>query len=709
VSRNAGSDTLGRDAGPSTLQGALDSIARAGRRPIPIPFWADLKRLPREARDTLFLLAVIGWTVLPHVEHLPGWSIALTALVLAWRARLAFVNGALPNRWVLGAVLALAIGLTFWSYRTLLGKEPGVTLAVALMALKTLELRARRDAFVVFFLGFFIILTHFLYSQSLPVAIAMLVSVWGLLTAVVLAHMPVGQPSLKQAGGLAARTALLGAPVMALMFLLFPRIGPLWGVPQDGISKTGLSNVMKMGSMTEVALDDSIAMRLRFDGRVPAPAEMYFRGPVLTQFDGVEWRPLGLPYAPVTLPSRPPALKTSGAPLSYEATFEPLRVGSVPLLEATTEIGPVDGYRIVAREDLQWLAERPVLERLRFRAVANTRFVLGAPAHIGELQGALDLPDGFNPRTIAWAHAFRDTPALRGAKAQQLANALLQHIRTEGFTYTLAPGGYGRNGVDEFWLDRKEGFCEHFASAFVVVMRAIGVPARIVTGYQGTDLPPTDNYYIVRQSSAHAWAEYWQSGVGWIRADPTGAVAPDRITRSSRLAPQPGFVAGTLDAMSPQLFARLRGSWEAINNRWNQWVLNYSRGQQLDVLKQIGFSSPTWEDLALLLVAALSGLALAGAVWAWLDRHRVDPWVRQLERIKRALRALGVVAAAHEPPRTLAARVRERLGSAGEPLAALLDALEAQRYSRAATKRPDRALTRDFTTQARRLRASAAR
>ncbi len=320
------------------------------------------------------------------------------------------------------------------------------------------------------------------------------------------------------------------------------------------------------------------------------------------------------------------------------------------------------------------------------------------------MREALDLPDGFNPRTIAWARAFRDDPALRGAKAQQLANALLQHIRTEGFTYTLAPGEYGRNGVDEFWLDRKEGFCEHFASAFVVVMRAIGVPARIVTGYQGTDLPPSDGYYIVRQSSAHAWAEYWQSGVGWIRADPTGAVAPDRITRSSRLAPQPGFVAGTLDAMSPQLFARLRGSWEAINNRWNQWVLNYSRGQQLDVLKQIGFSSPTWEDLALLLVAALSGLALAGAVWAWLDRHRVDPWVRQLERIKRALRALGVAAAAHEPPRTLAARVRERLGSAGEPLAALLDALETQRYSRAATKRPDRALTRDFTTQARRLR-----
>jgi transglutaminase-like putative cysteine protease len=682
-----------------TAAAALDAVRRV------VPSWPGWRRLPREARDTLFLLAVIAWTVLPHASHLPAWAIVLTAIVLVWRGRLALVNAALPSRWILIGVLVVALGLTWWSYRTLLGKEPGVTLAVALMALKTLELRARRDAFVVFFLGFFIILTHFLYSQSLVVAAAMLVSVWGLLTAVVLAHMPVGQPSLKQAGGLAARTALLGAPVMALLFLLFPRIGPLWGVPQDGISKTGLSNTLKMGSMTEVVRDDSVAMRIRFDGPAPAPPEMYFRGPVLTRFDGNEWTPLGLPFAPATLPSRPPALRTSGTPLTYEVTLEPLRLASVPLLEATTDVEVVDSYRIVPRDDLQWLADKPILERLRFKAVASTRFVLGAPRRAGEIQDSLELPPGFNPRTVAWARAFRDDRSRRGATATRLAQDVLQHIRTQGYSYTLVPGDYGRNGVDEFWLDRKEGFCEHFAAAFVVVMRAAGVPARIVTGYQGTDLPAIDGYYVVRQSSAHAWAEYWQPGTGWIRADPTGAVAPDRIGRSSRLAPQPGFVVGTLDAVSPQLLAQLRGALEVVNNRWNQWVLNYSRGQQLDVLKQIGFVAPTWEDLALLLVGTLSGLALAGAIWAWLDRHRVDPWVRQLERMKRALRPLGVAAAPHVPPRALAARVREHLGGAGEPLAALLDALEARRYGRAAARRPDPAMTRDFSQQARRLRA----
>jgi len=672
-----------------------------------LPRWPGWERLPREARDTLFLLAVIGWTVLPHASHLPAWSLALTAAVLLWRARLALINAALPGRWVLMGVLVAALALTFWSYRTLLGKEPGVTLAVALMALKTLELRARRDAFVVFFLGFFIILTHFLYSQSIGVAIAMLVSVWGLLTALVLAHMPVGQPSLAQASGLAARTALLGAPVMALLFVLFPRVGPLWGVPQDGISKTGLSNTMKLGSMTEVASDDAIAMRIRFDGQAPPPAQMYFRGPVLTRFDGFEWTQLGLPFAPQSLPARPPVLETKGTPLGYEVTLEPLRLASLPLLEATTEIAPIDGYRVVARDDLQWLADKPVLERLRFKATASTEYVLGAPRRFGELQDSLELPGGFNPRTVTWAREFRASH--RGANATRLADALLEHIRRNGYSYTLSPGDYGRNAVDEFWLDRKEGFCEHFAAAFVVVLRAAGVPARVVTGYQGTDLPPVDGYYIVRQSSAHAWAEYWQSGVGWIRADPTGAVAPDRIGRSTRLAPPQGFVAGTLDAMNPRLFAELRSAWEAVNNRWNQWVLNYSRGQQFDVLKQIGFDSPSWEDLGLLLAGTLSGMALAGAAWAWLDRHHVDPWVRQLERIRRALRSLGIAAASHEAPRTLAERVRATLGAGGDKLAAVLDALEARRYSREAARRPDPAMTRAFASEARRLRALAPR
>ncbi len=674
-----------------------------------LPHWPGWARLPREARDTLFLLGVIAWTVLPHASHLPPWTIGLAALVLLWRGRLAIEGGALPSRWVLLGVLALALGLTYWSFGSLLGKEPGVTLAVALMALKTLELRARRDAFVVFFLGFFIILTHFLYSQSLPVALAMLISIWGLLTSLVLAHMPVGQPSLRQAGGLAARTALLGAPVMALLFVLFPRIGPLWGVPQDGISTTGLSNTMRMGSMAEVARDESVAMRIRFEGKAPLPSQMYFRGPVLTRFDGAEWRPLGLPFAPAGVPDRQPALRPIGEPVRYEATLEPLRVASIPLLEATTEVAPVEGLRISRREDLQWLGERPIYERIRVKGEAFPRYALNASRRSGEIQESLDLPPGFNPRTLAWSRALHAEPAHRGIDATAFSNLVMRHITEGGYDYTLSPGEYGRNAVDEFWLDRKTGFCEHFAAAFVVIMRAAGFPARVVTGYQGSDTEPVDGFYIVRQSSAHAWAEYWQTGTGWIRADPTGAVSPDRIGRSTRLELQPGLVAGAIAAMSPQLFANLRSGWEAINNRWNQWVLNYTRGAQLDVLKNVGFATPDWEDLALLLIGTLSTLALAGAAWAWFDRHRVDPWVRQLERLKRALRSLDIAAAPHEAPRALAARVRERLGAGGESLAEALDVLEAQRYGRTQASHPDPRLTRRFTAESRRLRDLAAR
>ncbi len=665
------------------------------------------RRLPREARDTLFLLAVIAWTVLPHLSHLPLWCALLTGAVLLWRGRLALVNAPLPGRWVLVAVLALAAGLTLWSYRTLLGKEAGVTMAVALMALKMLELRARRDAFVVFFLGFFLILTHFLYSQSMAVAAAMLVSVWGLLTSLVLANMPVGRPSLKRAGALAARTALLGAPLMVLMFALFPRMGPLWGIPKDGATPTGLSNSMRLGSVAEVALDESIAMRIRFPGGAPPAAALYFRGPVLGQFDGIEWKPLTPAFPPAVTPRA--ALRVRGPAVPYEVTLEPQRLSVLPTLEATTQVSDVPGYRVTQHDDLQWTAERPVFERLHFEAQAHLQFRHGPQQTMLGLQDYIDLPPGFNPRTLEWAAAMRRDPLYAVADARVLARAVLNHIRSGGYSYTLTPGRYGeddpRTTIDEFWLDRKLGFCEHFASAFVVVMRALDVPARVVTGYQGADPQPVDGYTIVRQRYAHAWAEYWQPNEGWVRADPTSAVAPDRISRTRSLAPEPGFVASAIDNFSPALMEGLRLNWEALNNRWNQWVMNYSRGQQVDLLKRLGFTAPDWEDLALLLIGALSSLALAGALWAWWDRRRIDPWVRQMDSVRAALQRLGIAASPSEAPRTLAQRVRGALAERGDALAALLEVLDAQRYGRASLKRPDAQWTRRFAAVARQLRS----
>ncbi|KNZ32158.1 MAG: transglutaminase [Methylibium sp. NZG] len=671
--------------------------------------WPGWAHLPRESRDTLFLLAVIAWTVAPHLPRLPLWCGALTVAVLLWRTRLALVNAPLPGRWVLLATLGLATLLTLWSFRTLLGKEPGVTMAVVLMALKTLELRARRDAFVVFFLGFFLILTHFLYSQSIAVAAAMLVSVWGLLTALVLAHMPVGQPSLRQAGLLSARTALLGAPIMALMFVLFPRVGPLWGVPQDSLTKTGLSNTMRMGSVAEVALDDSVAMRLRFEGPPPPAEAMYFRGPVLTRFDGSEWRAQS-PSFPLALsaPAGPGAgirtsLRTSGPAVRYEMTLEPLNIATLPLLEATATAPQIERWRVLPGTDLQWLADRPIFERLRFNAEAHVDFQHGPLVLTPALRDHIELPPGQNPRTLGWAAELRRQPAYATADADVLAAALMRHIRTGGFTYTLAPGEYeGPHTIDQFWLDRREGFCEHFAAAFVVVMRALDVPARIVTGYQGIEPLPVDGYYLVRQSAAHAWAEYWLDGKGWVRADPTAAVAPERIRASRNLLPAPGILAGALGTVSPALLAQLKSAWETINNRWNQSMM-FSRGQQFDLLRRLGVESPSWEDLALMLTGALSSLALVGAAWAWLDRRRLDPWHRLMKRLRDALRSLGIAASEHDSPRALAERVRERFGARADVLVSGLMRLELARYGRATPSRPPPALARELSVGLRAL------
>ena len=267
--------------------------------------------------------------------------------------------------------------------------------------------------------------------------------------------MPVGQPSLARAGWLSARTVCsLGAPLMALLFVLFPRIGPSKACHVvDGISATGLvEHAWRMGSLTQVVQDDSIAMRLRFDVAWSlSPAQMYFRGPVLTRFDGVEWTPLGLPFAPASLPSRPPALETRSTPIGYEVTLEPLRLASVPLLEATTEVAPVEGYRVVARDDLQWLADRPLLERVRFRAEAHVQFTLGQPRREGDFQESFDVAvPRPNSADLRLARALRADPR-SGSSATAFAQAVLQHIGSGGFSYTLAPGDYGRDGIDEFW------------------------------------------------------------------------------------------------------------------------------------------------------------------------------------------------------------------------------------------------------------------
>ena len=657
-----------------------------------------IKNLPREARDTLFLLTVIAWVIAPQVNNLPLWCSGMAACLLLWRGYLAVRGFALPARWWLLGLLVLATGATYFTHRTLMGRDAGVTYIVVLLSLKTLEMRAQRDTFVIFFLGFFTLLSNFFYSQSLVTAMVMLVGLLGLLTALVNSHMPVGKPPLMQAAKMAGWMALLGAPVMVALFVLFPRIAPLWGVPGDAMAgRTGLSSSMQVGTIASLALDDSVAMRIRFDGPTPRMGDMYFRGPVLSSFDGREWGP-PQPF----LSSRAPAiaqLQVQGTAYSYQVTLEPNSKPWILVLDAADTKPVLEGFRTTMTPELQWIAERPITDLVRYTARSYTSFRHGPLRRTGALQEYVELPANYNPRTRQLATEILGDPRNQGADTATLVNAVLERLRTGGYTYTLDPGVFGTHTADEFWFDKKMGFCEHIASSFVLLMRAMNIPARIVTGYQGGDINGIDNYWTVRQSDAHAWSEVWMPERGWVRVDPTSAVSPGRTGTVTRLAAPRNVVTQALLNVNPQFALSLRAVWEAANNRWNQWVLNYSQTKQMDVLRNLGFESPSWEDLTYVLIALVVSASLVGAGWTLWERHRQDPWLRLLHDATLRLRKAGLQLPDTAPPRQMAALLQTHAGAANADLSAIVQWLlhmEAWRYARHAHAQQLGTLQREF-------------
>jgi hypothetical protein len=278
----------------------------------------------------------------------------------------------------------------------------------------------------------------------------------------------------------------------------------------------------------------------------------------------------------------------------------------------------------------------------------------------------------------------------------------MERLRTGGYSYTLEPGVFGTHTADEFWFDRKQGFCEHIASSFVVLMRAMNIPARIVTGYQGGTINPVDGFWTVRQSDAHAWAEVWVAGQGWQRVDPTSAVAPSRIESLNRLV-APGNVLGqALARVNPAFTAQLRAMWEAANNSWNQWVLNYSQNKQLELLRNMGFASPSWEDLTYVLIALVVFASAGGAIWTLWERSRQDPWLRLLHGAAARLRKAGLQVPDTAAPRQIATLLQSHATTTtpAQPdlnaIAQWLLRLEAWRYARHAPAQQLATLQREF-------------
>lgn len=600
---------------------------------------------PRETRDTLLVLTVVTLVLLPQLAFLPLWASSLTVAILAWRVWIARQNLPLPSKWWLATLLVLAVGATTLQYRSIVGPEAGVVLVVLLLVLKTLEMRARRDAMVIFFLGFFTLLTLFLQSQSLTIAVAMVIAVWALLAALVNAHMPTGYPSVMQLLRTSGLLMLWGTPIMLVLFLGFPRFAPLWGLPSSPTQgRTGLSDDMTVGQVAELAQSQSVAMRVRFDtpdGTPPPQNLLYFRGPVLSHFDGRHWKANTDGWTHTMPPGSAIAASGLGNATSYQITLEPHQQRWLLTLDATLTQPTSTLRRVLPTADLQWMSQRPVNEVLRYQAQAHLHYTYGQTLSSYAHRVQTQLPAGLNPRTAQWAQQLRQ---LHGDNDSAIVQAALQHLRQGAYVYTLQPGTVtSAHTADDFWFDRQQGFCEHIASAFTVLMRAAGIPARIVTGYQGGERNTVDGLWTVRQRDAHAWTEVWLPNEGWVRIDPTSAVSPARIEQLQRLA-----TATTLfDQTFGQVVGRdalqlLRANWEAINHRWNDWVLNYTSTDQHNLLERLKLQN--WD--AAKLAGWLAGtVALAFAMLAtyrWHKRRIADPWLRLMTQARRQLERAGI-------------------------------------------------------------------
>lgn len=623
------------------------------------------------ANKVLWILVVQATVVLPHVMHLPSW-ILLTALVTGvWRYH------ATRRRWrppsLLLRVLLVIIGsvLVYASYGNLLGRDSGVAMIVLMLALKLLELHRRRDVLVFVLLGYFLVVTNFLYSQSVFMAVYMLLVSVLLTSALAAVSDPGWRVRPLRHMRVSAVLLLQAIPLALLLFVLFPRIsGPLWKLPDDAYAATtGLSDRMSPGTISHLAQSNEVAFRVDFFDPPPPQAQMYWRGPVLDDYDGRTWsaaarsRATGSPHLPRG--------RTVQYQITLEATDRPwLLALDVPQTAPT-------GTTLSANYEL--LADAPV--RARTRYALQSRIVSerqGIAATSGPGDRMLQLPAGAAPRTRALAQRLAD----HYREPQAIVHAALMRFRKQEYVYTLDPPRLGNESVDQFLFETRRGFCEHYAGAFVVLMRAAGIPARVVTGYQGGEHNPTGDYWIVRQSDAHAWAEVWLSSAGWVRIDPTGFIAPQRIEAGIGAAlPEQVYRSGFSRDDYPWL-RQLDLAWDSVNNHWNQWVLGYSPQRQMAFLQDLGMGRPHWLDLALMAAVAVAGaLLVLAAIMAFRFRPpRPDPTARTYGRFCRKLERVGLGRRPHEGPVDFARRVSEARPDLADAVLGISDAYVALRY-----------------------------
>lgn len=638
----------------------------------------------------LALTLALAGIVLPHLAHLPLGIMTFGLLGLVWRLITLQRPDWRPGRWLLG-LLALA-GLVLVALEVPLkqGHLAGTALLVVMLGLKQLEARGRRDIHVALLLGYFLVLTQFLFDQSLPLALYLFT-----LTAVLLGL----QVSLQRVGphlGETVRTTALlffgGLPLAAALFLFFPRLDhPLWAIDANGVARSGVSGELRLGEIGELARSEAVAFRVAFDGPAPPREALYWRGPVLWHFDGSTWRRDDPREGSPTVQADP------ASRIAYRMTIEPSGRRWLFPLDAPVDLPA--GTRIDA--DLQVRASAPIEARRLLAFTSATRYQL-PDLSARERRAVLALPEGLSDRVRELAHEWRRRYPDDDAA---IVRAAVDYFHVQPFVYTLRPGRAKGDPTEDFLFRSRRGFCEHYASAFTLLMRAAGVPARIVTGYQGGTRNPLAEHWTIRQADAHAWAEVWLPQRGWIRVDPTAAVAPERIETSiDSVASQQtdSVVFGTLgDGWLGHLAREGRWLLDAIDQGWYLWVVGLDRQRQHDLLASLGLDR--LGNLAGAMVVA--GLFLLLALTAWLITRlpigtRRDPAARLWADYRRRLREARLDAPDWLGPRELQRRARRRWPHQAAALDAITRDYLALRYG----PRPDPQTLRRLQRQIRWLR-----
>lgn len=635
--------------------------------------------------DTVYWLGTgLALAIIPHATHIPAWIIAIATAIVLWRMGLQYRHWIAPPRWLLGLLAVAAAGAVIGYFGTFFGRQPGVSALVLMMGLKFMETRNLRDAMLTSFLAYFVVISHFFFSQDIPFAIYMMLVVVVITAGLLgLSEGAVRTPvraKLKTAGLLVAQSL----PIMLVLFFLFPRLSaPLWGIPQDSAAaRTGLSDQMEPGGISDLIRSDAVAFRVTFDDAPPPKPERYWRGPVLWEFNGRSWRMPQTPLAGVA------SLRTIGAPVNYTVTLEPHNKPWLLALDLPVS-SSADAH---LSHDHQLLANKAINELTQYRVRSQPHYLLGEHLSARELRLGLSLPPSTAPRTQTLARQWRDSlpndPAI-------VATAL-RYFNEQPFVYTLSPGRLRSEPVDAFLFDTRQGFCEHYASAFVVLMRAAGIPARVVTGYLGGEVNPMGDYLIVRQSDAHAWAEVWLSGRGWVRVDPTAAVAPERIEQglSNALAENAELPAFLRMRHSGSWLSHVQLGWDTINYHWNEWVLAYGPQKQQTLLERLGLGAFGLRGMIIAMMLAIGViLSFYTALYAWRNRRpRPAPIVTLYTDFCRRLARMGLKRGAQEGPQDFAQRAIQHAPALSAPINAITQAYITTRYNNA--QEPDLRLLR---------------